>query len=217
MDKNINIPPIGENSQENIEKEKKRLADFLHGYDLSEEEIHLLTGSKDDVERQQDIDMFKKHNISEFEANLLIDLCWNNLENREWIEKEKILNLLKEKGFNDETRSFVINWKMEQKILVFKENTSKASILLSLEMVDFYAFANNLEEVFAYLKDIHKQLIYDTSLTQGDKKEISEKLFAKIFSSAEIVQQLNIKEFDQEAERRDYTELFKKIDGFKLN
>lgn len=216
---NMDMPPTGENNQEKIEREKQRFADFLQSHALSKEEIGLLLDSnKEDTERQRAIDMLKKHDISEFEASLLIDLCRNNLENRKWIKKEEVFSLLEEKGLNDETRPVVVNWKMEQEILVFKENTSKANILLSLEMVDFYAVTKDIEGIFSNLKEIHGQLIDDKSLTQEDIKEISEKLFAKIFSSAEIVQQIGLNEtLKEKAQKGDYTEFFEKIDHYQLN
>lgn len=182
MDKNMNTPPTGENEAEKIKKQ--RFVDFFKSYGFAGEEAEaFINSNKDDTERQRYVDILKSKphpgngfniNIPEFEANIIIDLCWDNLENREWIKKEKVIDLLKEKGLNDETKSLRDNWIVEQEILSFKDNTTEANIKINIETSEFNLVLGNFKEYFHDLESI---------LDQADESgniEIQDIIIAKI-------------------------------------
>lgn len=161
MEYNTNMPSGGENDWEKIKKQ--RFADYIGSLGFTKQEAEAFVNSnKDETERQKYVEtlkgkvMFGK-NISEFEANIIIDLSWDNLEDHEWIKKDEVITLIKEKGLNVETQTLVTNWKIEQEILAFKENTADANILATIEMTDFYIAAGDTMEAFKNLEDALEQ------------------------------------------------------------
>lgn len=59
--------------------------------------------------------------------------------NKEKIEKEKVLEMLRTRGLEDpETKEAMTKWTMQQEALADKENTNRASILFNIERTDLY-------------------------------------------------------------------------------
>ncbi len=189
MDKNKDILPTGENDQEILRKERSAL--FLQGgrYSFSKENAEtFVNGGKSDDERQSAINFLKKGDVTEFEANIVVDLCWDNLENREWIKKDTVMDLLKEKGLNNETKSLRDNWIVEQEILSYKENTTEANIKINIETSDFNLILGNLKEYLHDLEDVldqADQLVYSGKKLGNESleklgNELGDKIVAKI-------------------------------------
>jgi len=178
---NSEMPPVGgENTQESLEMEKSRLTEFLKGgvYGFTEEEVNsLIDSNKSEEERKHFIEIIKGKGVSEFEANLLIDLCWNNLEDRKWIEKEDVIRLAIERaGFTDDVRQLVCNWQTEQEIIITKHGSDLGGFDLNLDRADIYAAAGMIDEAFDCLDDA---LLQVENRTDNSKDVMKEKVMKK--------------------------------------
>ena len=78
------------------------------------------------------------------------------------IKKEKVLKMLKEKGFDaPETKELVLVWTIEQEALIEKENTAKASILFNVERTDLYLAIGDIDGALECLEDARAQAFYE--------------------------------------------------------
>jgi hypothetical protein len=98
----------------------------------------------------------------------------NPENNQEKIEKKKVLDALKEKGFeHPETQKLVFEWRRQQEVLVDSENTSKASIVFCIEMIDLYIAMNDIEEAWVCVNEARNLVEMDASLTDREQMELN--------------------------------------------
>ncbi len=73
-------------------------------------------------------------------------------ENR--IEKQEVLNMLREKGLDGpEVRKLVMDWTIQQEALVEKEGTSRASIMFNIGRSDLYIATGDINGAIGCLED----------------------------------------------------------------
>ena len=81
------------------------------------------------------------------------------MEQEPKIEKELVLQALREKGLIEETTELVLVWTRQQELLADQDSTGRKRLEIDLEKQDFYVAAGMIDDALQNLVDLLEQSV----------------------------------------------------------